>query len=115
MIDISELSYHIGKRTIFEDASAFIGKGQKVGLVGLNGCGKTTLFKLILGRLYPDGGKISVSSGTVLATVEQEIPDINQTPLNHVLYSDLRLKKLYDELAQNPSGVRLAEIYDKLD
>ena len=115
MIEISELSYHIGKRTIFEDASAFIGKGQKVGLVGLNGCGKTTLFKLILGKLYPDGGRISVSSGTVLATVEQEISDINQSVLNHVLYSDKRLKKLYDELETNPSGVRLAEIYDKLD
>ncbi len=115
MIEISELSYHIGKRTIFEDASAFIGKGQKVGLVGLNGCGKTTLFKLILGKLYPDGGRISVSSGTVLATVEQEISDINQSVLNHVLYSDKRLKKLYEELETNPSGVRLAEIYDKLD
>ena len=115
MIEISELSYHIGKRTIFEDASAFIGKGQKVGLVGLNGCGKTTLFKLILGKLYPDGGRISISSGTVLATVEQEISDINQSVLNHVLYSDKRLKKLYEELETNPSGVRLAEIYDKLD
>lgn len=115
MIDIAQLSYHIGKRTIFEDASAFIGKGQKVGLVGLNGCGKTTLFKLILGKLYPDGGKINISGGITLNTVEQEIADVNQTVLNHVLYSDLRLKKLYAELENNPSGVRLAEIYDKLD
>ena len=115
MIDISALSYHIGKRTIFEDASAFIGKGQKVGLVGLNGCGKTTLFNLILGKLYPDGGKISISNGTRLASVEQEIADTNQTVLNHVLYSDKELKRLYGELEKNPSGVRLAEIYDKLD
>lgn len=115
MIDISALSYHIGKRTIFEDASAFIGKGQKVGLVGLNGCGKTTLFNLILGKLYPDGGKITVSNGTRLVTVEQEIPDTNRTVLNHVLYSDKELKRLYEELDKNPSGVRLAEIYDKLD
>ena len=115
MIDISALSYHIGKRTIFEDACAFIGKGQKVGLVGLNGCGKTTLFNLILGKLYPDGGKINISNGTRLATVEQEIADTNQTVLNHVLYSDKELKRLYGELDKNPSGVRLAEIYDKLD
>lgn len=115
MIDISSLSYHIGKRSIFEDASAFIDKGHKVGLVGLNGCGKTTLFKLILGQLYPDGGQINISKDTRIAAVEQDIKDINQTVLNHVLNSDKQMKDLYDELEKNPTGVRLAEIYDKLD
>ncbi len=115
MIDISSLSYHIGKRSIFEDASAFIDKGHKVGLVGLNGCGKTTLFKLILGQLYPDGGQINISKDTRIAAVEQDIKDINQTVLNHVLNSDKQMKALYDELEKNPTGVRLAEIYDKLD
>lgn len=114
MIDIANISYHIGKRTILEDASAFIGKGQKVGLVGLNGCGKTTLFNLILGKLYPDGGHINISNGTRVVTVAQEIPDVEQTLLNHVLNADTQLKELYDELAQNPSGNRIAEIYDKL-
>lgn len=115
MIDISSISYHIGKRTILEDASAFIGKGQKVGLVGLNGCGKTTLFNLILGKLYPDGGTINISNGVRLNTVEQEITDTESTILNHVLYSDKDLKVLYEELNQNPSGSRIAEIYDRLD
>lgn len=115
MIDISSLSYHIGKRSIFEDASAFIDKGHKVGLVGLNGCGKTTLFKLILGQLYPDGGIINISKDTRIASVEQDIKDINQTILNHVLNSDKQMKALYDELEKNPTGLRLAEIYDKLD
>ena len=115
MIDISSVSYYIGKRTIFEDASAFISKGQKVGLVGLNGCGKTTLFNLILGKLSPDGGAINISSGIRLGTVAQEIADTEATVLNHVLYSDKDLKALYGELAQNPSGSRIAEIYDRLD
>lgn len=115
MIDISSISYHIGKRTIFEDASAFIGKGQKVGLVGLNGCGKTTLFNLILGRIYPDGGNINISNGIRLNTVAQEITDTESTVLNHVLYSDKDLRVLYEELNHNPSGNRIAEIYDRLD
>ena len=115
MIDISSLSYHIGKRIIFEDATAFIDKGRKVGLVGLNGCGKTTLFKLILGQLYPDGGAVNISKDTRLAFVEQDIKDVNETVLNHVLNSDIQMKALYDELAKNPSGLRLGEIYDKLD
>ena len=115
MIDISSVSYHIGKRTILEDASAFIAKGQKVGLVGLNGCGKTTLFNLITGKLYPDGGKITVASGVRLSTVAQEIADTEQTVIDYVLHADKELKKLYDELAKNPSGNRIAEIYDKLN
>lgn len=115
MIDISSLSYHIGKRTIFEEASAFIDKGHKIGLVGLNGCGKTTLFKLILGQLYPDGGQINISKDTRIAAVEQEIKDVNETILNHVLNSDKKMQALYKELEKNPSGMRLAEIYDKLD
>lgn len=115
MIDISSISYHIGKRTILEDASAFIGKGQKVGLVGVNGCGKTTLFNLITGRLYQDSGTINISNGVRINTVAQEIPDVDETVLNHVLYSDKDLKALYGELKQNPSGSRIAEIYDKLD
>ena len=115
MIDIQNLSYNIGKRTIFNDASAFIGKGQRVGLVGLNGTGKTTLFRLILRQIHQDGGSINISSGVKLATVEQEIPDIDETLLNHVLNSDTRLKSLYDKLKQNPSGAEIADIYDKLD
>lgn len=115
MIDISSLSYHIGKRTIFEEASAFIDKGHKIGLVGLNGCGKTTLFKLILGQLYPDGGQVNIAKDVRLATVEQDIKDINENVLNHVLNSDKQMKVLYEELKRNPTGLRLAEIYDKLD
>ncbi|MDR1124248.1 MAG: ATP-binding cassette domain-containing protein, partial [Elusimicrobiota bacterium] len=115
MITISGLSYHIGKRAIFEEASAFIAKGEKTGLVGLNGTGKTTLFKLLLGKIHGDGGEINISNGISLATVEQEIPDLSEKLLDHVLNSDGRLKTLYARLKQNPSGAEIAEIYDKLD
>ncbi len=115
MIDISDLSYHIGLRPIFEDASCFVADGTKTGLVGLNGCGKTTLFRLILGQIYPDGGKITISSGTQISTVEQEIKDTNLTPLEYVLQADKRLKVLYDKLTTAKSGEEIAEIYDKLN
>lgn len=115
MIDISNLTYHVGKRTLLEDASAFIAKGQKVGLVGLNGCGKTTLFRLILGKIHPDGGAINIGSDVRLATVEQELTNVEQSLLDYVLNSDKELKALYDELKTNPTGKRIAEIFDKLD
>ncbi|MDR0645672.1 MAG: ATP-binding cassette domain-containing protein [Elusimicrobiota bacterium] len=115
MIDISYLSYNIGKRIIFENASAFIGKGQKVGFVGLNGTGKTTLFRLILGKILPDGGSINISKGVRISSVEQEIADTEENLLNFVLYSDKYLKNLYSRLKQNLSGTEIAEIYEKLD
>ena len=63
MIEIKDLSFHFGLRTLFENANLLLPDGLKVGVVGLNGCGKSTLFKLITGDLFPDGGKIEISRG----------------------------------------------------
>ena len=73
MIDIKDLSFHFGLRTLLEDTSVMIQDGQKVGLVGPNGCGKSTLFKLIEGKFSPDGGKIDISRGTKIASVAQDL------------------------------------------
>ena len=116
MIDIERLSFHFGLRTLFEETSVMIQDGQKVGLVGPNGCGKSTLFKLIEGKFSPDGGKIEISRGTQIASVAQEIDDPSQTLLNYVLAADKRLTALQKEL-ENPqiSGERMAEIFDRLE
>ncbi|MBO4675749.1 MAG: ABC-F family ATP-binding cassette domain-containing protein [Elusimicrobiaceae bacterium] len=116
MIDIERLSFHFGLRTLFEETSVMIQDGQKVGLVGPNGCGKSTLFKLIEGKFSPDGGKIEISRGTQIASVAQEIADPSQTLLDYVLAADKRLTALQKEL-ENPqiSGERMAEIFDRLE
>ncbi len=111
MIDIKDLSFHFGLRTLFEDTSVMIQDGQKVGLVGPNGCGKSTLFKLIEGKFSPDGGKIDISRGTQIASVAQEITDPSVLLLDYVLSADKELSALQKEL-ENPaiSGERMAEI-----
>ncbi len=116
MIDIRQLSFHFGLRTLFEDASVMIADGQKVGLVGPNGCGKSTLFKLIEGKFAPDGGKIEISRSTQIASVAQEIADPSQPLLPYVLAADKELTRLQQEL-ENPaiSGERMAEVFDRLD
>ena len=116
MIDIVNLSFHFGLRTLFEDTSVLIQDGQKVGLVGTNGCGKSTLFKLIEGKFSPDGGKIDISRGTQIASVAQDIADPSQTLLDYVLAADKELTALQKEL-ENPqiSGERMAEVFDRLD
>ncbi len=116
MIDIQNLSFHFGLRTLFEDTSVMIQDGQKVGLVGPNGCGKSTLFKLIEGKFSPDGGKIEISRSTQIASVEQEIADPSVALLPYVLAADKELTRLQKEL-ENPSisGERMAEVFDKLE
>ena len=116
MIEIKDLSFHFGLRTLFEDASVLIQDGQKVGLVGPNGCGKSTLFKLITGAFSPDGGKIEITRGTQIATVVQEIADPSQPLLPYVLAADKELTALEKESQRaDISGERLAEVFDRME
>ncbi len=116
MIDIQNISFHFGLRTLFEDTSVLIQDGQKVGLVGPNGCGKSTLFKLIEGKFSPDGGKIEISRSTQIASVAQDIEDPSVPLLPYVLAADKELTRLEKEL-ENPNitGERMAEVFDKLE
>ncbi len=116
MIDIKTLSFHFGLRTLFDDTSVLIHDGQKVGLVGPNGCGKSTLFKLIEGKFSPDGGKIEISRGMQIASVAQDIADPSVCLLDYVLAADKELTRLQKEL-ENPqiTGERMAEIFDRLE
>ncbi len=116
MIDIQNLSFHFGLRTLFEDTSVMIQDGQKVGLVGPNGCGKSTLFKLIEGKFAPDGGKIVISHNTQIASVAQDIADPSVPLLPYVLAADKELTRLEKELeTPDISGERMAEVFDKLE
>jgi len=115
VIEIKDLSFHFGLRTLFEEANLLVPDGLKIGVVGLNGCGKSTLFKLITGELFPDGGKIEISRGTQIASVSQEIKDPSKKLLEFVLESDHEMTRLQHKLTEDLSGEKLAEIYDRLD
>ena len=101
MITVENLSFHFGLRTLFDDTSVLISDGQKVGLVGPNGCGKSTLFKLIEGKFSPDGGKIIISRGTQIASVAQDIADPSVPLLDYVLAANKEISALQKEL-ENP-------------
>ncbi len=116
MIEIKDLSFHFGLRTLFENVNLLLPDGLKMGVVGLNGCGKSTLFKLITGELFPDGGKIEISRGTQIASVAQDIKDPSKKLLPYVLEADREITRLQRQLQQpDLSGEKLAEIYDRLD
>ncbi|MEQ9467209.1 MAG: ABC-F family ATP-binding cassette domain-containing protein [Ekhidna sp.] len=73
MIDITNLSYYLGDRALYDEASLFIGPKDKIGLIGLNGTGKSTLLKMMVGDVQPSGGKISMSKETTIGFLNQDL------------------------------------------
>ena len=115
MLIISDIFYSIGGQLLFEAANANIPYGHKVGLVGRNGTGKTTLFKLIKSELILDAGSISLSPKMSIGEVAQEAPSSNISLLNTVLASDIERAELLaeSEIATGPN--RIAEIQMRLN
>ena len=74
MLQIDDLVFNAWGRRFFDRASVLLPPTAKVGLVGRNGVGKSTLFKLILGELQPDGGEIALPRRARVAAVSQEHP-----------------------------------------
>ena len=73
MISISDLDFHFGSRTLYDSASLHIKPKDKIGLVGLNGTGKSTLLRLLVGEYKPDGGSISMSKEVSLGFLNQDL------------------------------------------
>lgn len=73
MISITNLSYFIGGRALYENANMFVKPKDKIGLIGLNGRGKSTLLKLIYGEYKPDGGSISKSNDCTIGFLNQDL------------------------------------------
>ena len=76
MIRIDGISKRHGSQILFLEASAAVNRGEKVGLVGPNGSGKTTIFRLIMREEEPDGGRISVDRGITIGYFSQEIGEM---------------------------------------
>lgn len=73
MLQLSHLTKSFGGRTLFEDVSMSMIPGERLGLVGKNGCGKSTLFKLILDTEHPDDGTITFARGYRVGHLEQHL------------------------------------------
>jgi len=100
MLNIQNMTYLQGGIPLFQQANLQAFANQRIGLVGKNGCGKSTLFRLIRGELKPDGGEVSLQSGKTIAYVEQEIASSAQPALEFVLDGDVQLRQLEKILSQ---------------
>ncbi|WP_187260832.1 ribosomal protection-like ABC-F family protein [Pontibacter beigongshangensis] len=73
MISINNLNFHFGSRPMYEDANLHIKPKDKIGLIGLNGTGKSTLLRIIVGEYKPDGGSIQMSKETTIGFLNQDL------------------------------------------
>ena len=101
MLAIQNLVYFQHGTPLFQNATLQVFDNQRIGLVGKNGCGKSTLFRLIRGEIRPDGGEISLQQGKTLAFVEQEIANSERPALEFVLDGDSELRQLEGILASD--------------
>ena len=114
MLHINDLTYRIAGRTLFDQATVVVRQGHKVGLVGRNGTGKTTLFKLLLGELSPDGGEINIRKGMRVATVSQEAPAGKVSLIDSVLAADTERTELLARAEVTTDPHEIAEVHIRL-
>jgi ATP-binding cassette subfamily F protein 3 len=114
MLRIDDIRYAVAGRPLFEGASATIPGGHKVGLVGRNGTGKTTLFRLIRRELALEGGEIALPKGARIGGVAQEVPSSETSLLDTVLAADAERRTLLVEAETATDGHRIAEVQTRL-
>ena len=114
MLRIDNLTYRIGSRVLLDQTSAAINPGHRVGLVGRNGTGKTTLLKLVTGDLDPDGGGLATPSHWRIGVTTQEAPFGPGSLIDTVLGADKELARLTAEAETATDPHRIAEIHARL-
>ena len=114
MIKLLDISYSVEGRPLLENASVTIPAGHKVGLIGRNGTGKTTLFRLIRGELSLETGLIELPRQARIGGVAQEVPGNDISLLETVLAADTERAQLLAEAERADDPNRIAEIQTRL-
>jgi ATP-binding cassette, subfamily F, member 3 len=114
MITLNEITYRIGPRVLFNKASVALPPGARVGFVGRNGVGKTTLFRIIAGELEPESGTLSVPRAMRMGRVEQEAPSGPTALVEFVLSADLERSRLLQAAETVTDPLQVADIQTRL-
>lgn len=114
MLHINDLTYRIEGRPLFRQATLHVRQGMKIGLVGRNGTGKSTLFRLIKNEISADDGSISLRKGARYGVVDQEVPSGPESLLETVLAADTERTALLAEAETATDPTRIADIHTRL-
>jgi len=118
MIKFTHLALRRGVRILFENMNVTVHQGNKVGITGANGCGKSSLFALILNKLQSDEGDLELPSDLAIAYVAQETPAEKKAAIEYVLDGDTELRKIQQDLIQaeqSDDGVAQAHHHHQMD
>ncbi|MCP1337975.1 ATP-binding cassette domain-containing protein [Idiomarina sp. M1R2S28] len=117
MIRAEAITLLRGGDVLFEDSDLQVFPGHRVGLVGRNGCGKSSLFALLRGELSADSGNIHLPADWRIASVAQDTPALDKSAIDYVMDGDTEFRQLEAQLAQAESdnnGEAIAHCHDKL-
>jgi ATP-binding cassette subfamily F protein 3 len=114
MIKLENLTVRIAGRTLIENLTLSLNENHHYGLVGRNGTGKSTLFKILLKTRHPDEGQVDIPSRIRIGHVAQETPSGSLTPLEVVMAADQERLELMARLEDGSEPEKMAEVYERL-
>ncbi len=121
MIRFLQVSLMRGTKPLLEQVDVTLNPGDKIGLIGANGAGKSSLFAMMRGELHPDQGEIDFPAKWRVAYVAQETPPLERAALDYAIDGDATLRKLEAELARleaepesNENGIAMGDLYAAL-
>ena len=118
MIHFRQVTLRRGTRALFEDASFSLFRGDRAGIVGANGAGKSSLFALVTGELHADAGDVQRPTSQVLASVAQEVPPDSRAAVEFVMDGDAPMRTAECEVAAAESsgdGARIGTAHAHFD
>lgn len=104
MLTLTNIALRRGRNVLIENASFQIHAGQRMGVIGLNGCGKSSLFALLLGELEPDDGELALDPKDQIAHVAQESPHSTDSAVDYVMDGDHELRTVQAAIAEGEAA-----------
>ncbi|HEX5802296.1 MAG TPA: ATP-binding cassette domain-containing protein [Azospira sp.] len=117
MIILKNVTLRRGSKVLLDSTSVTLNPGEKVGLVGRNGAGKSSLFAVLNGTLHEDGGEFSIPAQWRMAQVAQDMPETDESATDFVIAGDTLLQAAQAEVAAaeaSDDGMRMAHAYMEL-
>ncbi|WP_100265622.1 ATP-binding cassette domain-containing protein [Mariprofundus ferrinatatus] len=117
MLYFDKVSLRRGSKLLFGEMSFTVNSGDRIGITGANGSGKSSLFALVQGKLEEDSGNFRMDRNIAVAHVVQETPALQIPAIEFIMQGDgelTRLKRLLQEAEASGDGIRVAELHDKL-
>ena len=118
MLALTNIALRRGRKVLIENASLQVHAGQRMGIIGANGCGKSSLFAMLLGELEPDDGELALDAKDEIAHVAQESPHGSGSAVDYVMDGDRELRETQTAIAtgeadENKPDLHL--IYERME